>query len=67
MKHGKFVPDRIEWMTCEKCGEPKRPHRICTDHIEVCALTPEQWEEKKKRVGGAGSAPVVAAQSAEGK
>jgi hypothetical protein len=65
MKHGKFVPDRIEWMTCEKCGEPKRPHRICTDHMEVCALTPEQWEaEKKKRAAGGDSAATATQSSA---
>ena len=49
MKHGKYIPDRIEWKTCERCGEAKRPHRICTKHIDICALRDEEWQVEKLR------------------
>ena len=44
----KYVPDPVAWHMCEKCGEPKRPHRICTKHIDVCALRKEDWEKIKQ-------------------
>ncbi len=45
MKHKQHIPDAIGWSRCVKCGEPKRPHRICTSNIEVCAMRPEEYEE----------------------
>ena len=45
MKHKQHIPDPIGWSRCNKCGEPKRPHRICTKNIEVCAMRPEEYEE----------------------
>lgn len=45
MKHKQHIPDKIGWYTCEKCGEPKRPHRICTKNINICAMRP--WEYKQ--------------------
>jgi len=44
-KHMKFFPDRINWGKCDRCGEPKRPHRICTDHKEFCGMRDEEYEE----------------------
>lgn len=44
-KHMKFFPDRVNWEKCDRCGDPKRPHRICTDHKEVCAMRKEEYEE----------------------
>ena len=44
-KHKQHIPDAIGWSRCVKCGEPKRPHRICTANIEVCAMRPEEYEE----------------------
>ncbi len=47
MGHKNYVPPSVNWFTCEKCGEPKRQHRICTTHLEVCALKPEDWIKYK--------------------
>ncbi len=49
MKHGRYIPDRIDWYLCEKCGEPKRPHRICTAHIDICAIRKKDWVQMKKQ------------------
>ena len=49
MKHGKYIPDRIEWHTCKRCGEPKRPHRICTKNMDICALRDDEWQAEKLR------------------
>ena len=44
MKHKQHIPDRIEWASCVRCGEPKRPHRICTTHLDICAMRDEEWK-----------------------
>jgi ribosomal protein L32 len=36
---------------CERCGEAKRPHRICTDNVEICAMRDEDWQVYKKSMG----------------
>jgi ribosomal protein L32 len=43
-KHLRFKVEPKRWMTCQKCGEPKLPHRICKNHADVCALRDEEWE-----------------------
>lgn len=48
MGHARMVPDPVNWTMCEKCGEPKRPHRICTKHLDVCALRKADWEKVKQ-------------------
>jgi len=45
MSWKQHIPDAIDWTRCAKCGEPKRPHRICTKNIEVCAMRPEEYQE----------------------
>lgn len=45
----RYIPDRVEWIRCNRCGEPKRPHRICTDYKEICAMRPEEYEEYLKQ------------------
>jgi ribosomal protein L32 len=49
MKHGRYNPERVDWLLCERCGESKRPHRICTQHIDICAMREEDWEVEKLR------------------
>lgn len=48
MKHAQHIPEKINWYVCKKCGEPKRPHRICTTHLDICAMRDNEWEEFKK-------------------
>jgi large subunit ribosomal protein L32 len=49
MKHKQHIPDKVQWYTCTRCGEPKRPHRICTKHMDICALREDEWEAKKQK------------------
>ena len=52
------IPAAIDWTRCAKCGEPKRPHRICTKNIEVCAMRPEEYQEYlSSNLGAAPKAP----------
>jgi ribosomal protein L32 len=46
-KHDKFIPDKVNWHFCKKCGEPKLPHKICTKFKDICALTTTKWQEIK--------------------
>ena len=48
MGQRRYVPDPVRWGTCDKCGEPKRPHRICTTNVEICAMRKEDWEKLDK-------------------
>jgi ribosomal protein L32 len=47
-KHGRFYPERVGWKTCERCGESKMPHRICTKNAQLCAMREEDWQLQKK-------------------
>ena len=59
MKHLQHVPDKVQWYTCTRCGEPKRPHRICTKHLDICALRDEDWDAiKSKKATAEASAPT---------
>ena len=44
MKWQQHIPDRIDWVVCTRCGEPKRPHRICTAHMDICAMREEDYK-----------------------
>lgn len=45
MKHLQHVPEPVNWYKCNRCGEPKRTHRICTTHMDICALSDEDYEK----------------------
>ena len=55
MKHLQHVPEPVSWYKCLRCGEPKRPHRICTAHMEICALSDEDYEAHKQKSGQSSS------------
>ena len=40
----RFYPDKLEWVTCSRCGEPKLPHRICSTNMEICAMREEEFQ-----------------------
>lgn len=48
-KWEQHIPDRIEWVQCDRCGESKRPHRICTKHIDICAMRDDEYALHKER------------------
>ncbi len=50
-KHIRYFPDKVAWVRCDRCGEPKRPHRICSDQAEICAMRPEEYEAYKAKNG----------------
>ena len=52
MKWQQHIPDRVEWSVCVKCGEPRRPHRICTAHMDICAMRDDEWKAHKARTAG---------------
>jgi ribosomal protein L32 len=54
MGHGRFLPDKVHVIECARCGEPKRPHRICTAHKEICAMREEDWVAKKAEMKASG-------------
>ena len=55
MKHFLYYPDKVPWVRCTKCGEPKRPHRICTDNVEICAMRDDEYEAHMKAKAAAGN------------
>jgi ribosomal protein L32 len=50
MKLGQYLPKQIMWQRCNRCGEPKLPHRICEDHKDICALSDDDYEKHQKAV-----------------
>jgi large subunit ribosomal protein L32 len=43
MKWKQHIPKPIGWSRCERCGEAKRPHRICTKNANICAMREEEF------------------------
>ncbi len=48
-KHMRFFPDPVPWAKCDRCGEPKRPHRICSEHSDICGMRPDEYEAHKQK------------------
>ncbi len=46
-RHLRFIPKAKGWSVCRKCGEAKLPHRICNKYMEVCAMSDEEFTEKR--------------------
>lgn len=42
--HKRYIPETIAWTKCSRCGEAKRSHRICTAHLDICAMREEEYE-----------------------
>ena len=49
-KEGRYVPPKIGWYTCKKCGEPKRPHRICSKNVNICAIKDKDWNDTQEKL-----------------
>ena len=49
MGHGRYIPKKVEWHTCDRCGQARRPHRVCRKHIDICALREDEWLVLKKK------------------
>eukprot|EP01040_Poterioochromonas_malhamensis_P003083 gene3083-3278_t len=49
-KHFRYFPDPIAWSRCDRCGEPKRPHRICHNNADICFMRPEEYQQHLAKV-----------------
>ena len=38
IKNNRLNAKQINWIRCERCGEPKIPGKICEENKDVCAL-----------------------------
>ena len=47
IKKHRYNAKQIQWMRCDRCGEPKLPHRMCEDHKEMCMLADGDYEVYK--------------------
>jgi ribosomal protein L32 len=44
LKHERKIPHKIEWSYCKRCGKPRRPHRVCTEFLEICAMREKDYK-----------------------
>ena len=49
MKWKQHIPKPVGWSRCDRCGEAKRPHRICTKHADICAMRDEEYIEHLRK------------------
>jgi large subunit ribosomal protein L32 len=49
MKWKQHIPEPIAWYKCNRCGEPKRHHRICTKHADICAMRDEEYSSHMEK------------------
>lgn len=43
MKYQRYMAKQINWMRCDRCGDPKLPHRICEENKDICVLSDEEY------------------------
>jgi hypothetical protein len=46
-KHGRMYPTRVEWLPCDRCGEAKLRHKICTKNAVLCSMREADWQKEK--------------------
>lgn len=47
MRHAQHIPKKVNWYVCERCGESRKPHRVCLKNTEICALREDEWQARK--------------------
>ena len=47
IKYQRYMAKQLNWIRCDRCGEPKLPHRICEEHKDFCALDDEDYSAYK--------------------
>lgn len=56
MKWKQHIPEPIAWYRCNRCGEPKRHHRICTKNANICAMREGEYAAHMEKQAATASA-----------
>ena len=44
IKYQRYMAKQIRWQRCDRCGEPKLPHRMCEENKEICSLSENDYK-----------------------